>query len=221
MAGPGLRAQVFSRRVALIAGGELTLLGMLIGRLYQLQVIDRDRYAMLAEDNRVAMRLLAPPRGRILDRYGVPLALNRQNYRLVVTAEQTGSVAATLDALAAIVTLTDADRRRVTREVSRRRRFVPVTVREDLSWDEVARSPLGSARGSWALWDSNMRRVLQNFSSTGSGTAQIPAQCDHFDERVFHAGDPARHSGWAGPVRTPPSSPRASHLRCRLPLSWS
>ena len=139
MAGPGLRAQVFSRRVAMIAGAELTLFGMLVGRLYQLQVIERDRYATLAEDNRVAMRLLAPPRGRILDRYGVPLALNRQNYRLVVTAEQTGSVAATLDALAAIVTITDADRRRVTREVSRRRRFVPVTVREDMSWDEVAR----------------------------------------------------------------------------------
>ena len=36
------------------------------------------------EDNRMAMRLLAPQRGRILDRYGVPLALNRQNYRLVI-----------------------------------------------------------------------------------------------------------------------------------------
>ncbi len=139
MAGQGLRSQVFSRRVALVAGGQLALFGLLLGRLYQLQVVQRERYSTLAEDNRVAMRLLAPSRGRILDRYGVPLALNRQNYRLVITAEQSGNVTATLDALATIVTIGDSDRRRVMREVARRRRFVPVTVREELTWDEVSR----------------------------------------------------------------------------------
>jgi penicillin-binding protein 2 len=139
MAAQGQRAQVFTRRVALIAGGQLALFGVLLGRLYQLQVLQRDRYQTLAEDNRVAMRLLAPSRGRILDRYGVPLALNRQNYRLVITAEQSGGVTQALDALAAIVTISDNDRRRVMREVARRRRFVPVTVREELSWDEVSR----------------------------------------------------------------------------------
>ena len=58
------------------------------GGMYQLQVVDADRYAVLADENRINLRLLAPPRGRILDRFGVPLADNRQNYRLVVVAEQ-------------------------------------------------------------------------------------------------------------------------------------
>ena len=44
------------------------------GRLYQLQIRDGDQYMVEAEDNRISERLLAPPRGRIIDRFGVELA---------------------------------------------------------------------------------------------------------------------------------------------------
>ena len=54
---------------------------------------------MLAEENRINMRLLPPPRGLILDRFGDGLAVNRQNYRVVLVSEQTDSVADTLDRL--------------------------------------------------------------------------------------------------------------------------
>lgn len=138
-AGHESRARVFSRRAAMLAGGQLALFGLLVGRLYQLQVVDRERYATLAEDNRIAAQFTLSPRGRIVDRFGVPLALNRESYRLIVIPDQTGSVATTLDALSAIVAITDADRGRVLREVTRRRRFVPVVVRENMSWDEVSR----------------------------------------------------------------------------------
>ncbi|NJO56702.1 MAG: hypothetical protein HC834_10635 [Rhodospirillales bacterium] len=42
------------------------------------------------------LRLFAPPRGRILDRFGAPLALNRQDYRVLLIAEKTEDVSATL-----------------------------------------------------------------------------------------------------------------------------
>lgn len=67
------RARVFSHRAAVLAGGQLALFGLLIGRLYQLQVVDRERHATLAEDNRIASQIMAPPRGRIVDRLGVAL----------------------------------------------------------------------------------------------------------------------------------------------------
>ena len=38
----------------------------------------------------MSVRLVAPPRGRILDRFGTPLADNRQDYHLVIVAEQAG-----------------------------------------------------------------------------------------------------------------------------------
>jgi penicillin-binding protein 2 len=67
------------------------------------------------------------------------MAINQQNYRVLVVPEQARDVEATLEALASLVPVTEADRRRILRDVRRRRRFVPVTVRENLSWEEVAR----------------------------------------------------------------------------------
>ena len=101
---------------------------------------EADRYSMLADENRINLRLLPPPRGRILDRFGVPLADNRQNYRLVIVAEQAGDIAATLDALG----FADRDRRDrpppgtarrpAQASLSCRSWFAPIS-----SWEEMAR----------------------------------------------------------------------------------
>jgi penicillin-binding protein 2 len=133
------RLKVLTRRAALVVGGKAVLLAALAGRLYYLQIVQADRYAMLADENRINLRLLAPPRGRIVDRFGVPLATNRQNYRVALIADQVADVDATLDAVAALIPLSDSDRRRVIREIKRKHSFVPVSVRENLSWDEMAR----------------------------------------------------------------------------------
>lgn len=139
MSRDGDRQKVFTRRAIVTAGGQSVLLSLLAGRLYYLQVVEADRYATLADDNRINLRLLPPPRGRINDRLGRPLAVNRQNYRIVVIAERSRNIEALLDAVARVVAISDADRRRILAEVRRKRKFVPVTVREDLAWDEVAR----------------------------------------------------------------------------------
>jgi len=133
------RFKAFSRRALLLAGAETALLASLIGRMYYLQVVEGERYRTLAEDNRINLRLLAPPRGRIVDRFGTALADNRANFRVVVVPEQTPDLACILDDLARIIVVDDADRERIMREVRRRRPFVPVTVRDNLSWHQVSR----------------------------------------------------------------------------------
>jgi penicillin-binding protein 2 len=133
------RAKLLTRRAVLLAGGKLALLSTLVGRLYYLQVLESDRYTMLAEDNRINMRLLPPQRGLIIDRNGESIASNQQNYRVVVVSEQTRDLEATLNRLGALITVGERDRRRVLREARRKRGFVPVMVRENLSWEEVAR----------------------------------------------------------------------------------
>jgi penicillin-binding protein 2 len=133
------RSKVFTRRAALLAGGQVALLGTLAARLYYLQVMQAGKYAVLADENRINLSLLAPPRGRIVDRFGVPLATNNQNYRVVLVAEQAGDIEATLAAIDKLITLSESDRRRVLRDIRRKHSFVPIVVRANLSWDEVAR----------------------------------------------------------------------------------
>lgn len=132
------RFKLFTRRVLVLGGGKLLLLSALVGRMYYLQVVEASRYATLADDNRISLRLLPSTRGLIYDRYGEPLAVNQQNYRVLLVSEKAGGAEAALDRLDPILSLTESERRRVMREVQRNRSFVPVTVRENLSWDEVA-----------------------------------------------------------------------------------
>ena len=132
------RYRTMTRRLMVLGGIKLGLLSTLVGRLYYLQVVESARFSMLADENRISLRLVAPSRGIITDRLGVPLAVNQQNYRVVLVQERTSDVEGALNQLSQIVPLYDADRRRIMRELQRKRRFVPVTVRENLSWDQVA-----------------------------------------------------------------------------------
>ena len=133
------RQRVFSRRAAILAGGKFALLSTLIGRMYYLQVVESDRFQMLAEENRINLRLLAPSRGQIVDRFGVPLAVNQQNYQVLVKSENTPDIGETLNRLGQLLPLSADERARILEEVSRKRKFVPVLVREFLDWEDVAR----------------------------------------------------------------------------------
>jgi len=138
------RSKILSRRAALLAGGQAALLAVLGGRMYYLQVMQADKYATLADENRINLRLLPPPRGRILDRNGVPMAVNQENYRVLVVSEETDDIDDTLDSLANIIPIGEHDRARIIREAKRHRSFVPVTVKENLSWEDVSRIEINS-----------------------------------------------------------------------------
>jgi penicillin-binding protein 2 len=133
------RHKLFGRRAALLAGGQAIIGAALVGRMYQLQILDKDRYTVMADENRINLRLLTPPRGRIFDRFGVALADNRPNYRVVVVPEQAGDLEATLAALGGLIEITEADLRRVLRDAKRKHTFVPLVVRSNLTWEEMAR----------------------------------------------------------------------------------
>jgi penicillin-binding protein 2 len=130
---------VFTRRALLVGGAQIAALGALGAKLYQVQVVDGARYALLAETNRISARLIAPPRGRILDRFGTVLGGNKLNWRALLIAEQATDPGTTLDNFSAIVPLGAYERARIDREVHRHRRFIPIMLREFLTWEDMAR----------------------------------------------------------------------------------
>lgn len=132
------RQRLFTRRTLVLGGLQAGLFGALAARMYYLQVMQGPRFATMAEENRINMQLLAPPRGLILDRFGQKLAINEQNFRLVLVPEQVESVEAMLQRLSAFVPLTEANLRRIRRNVERNRAFSAVTVAENLTWEQAA-----------------------------------------------------------------------------------
>lgn len=132
------RARAFTRRALMLGTGQALLLSALAGRMYQLQVLEADRYALLAEQNRINAHPLLPPRGIIFDRFGIPLANNRSSFAVVLRRDEVTDPAASLRSLAQLVSLDASDMDRVMASADRQPTFVPVVVTEDLSWRQVA-----------------------------------------------------------------------------------
>jgi penicillin-binding protein 2 len=134
-----VRYRAFSRRTAIVSAGTLGLFTLLTGRMFQLSVLQNDQFAMLAEDNRINLQLVAPRRGRVYDRTGVELANTAANYRLLLVPEQTKNPREVLERLAQLVELSPQRIQRVLRDINRGKKFNPVLVVEGLSWEDFAK----------------------------------------------------------------------------------
>ncbi len=130
----------FTRRSLGMSAGMATVFAVLGGRLYQLQVRNGDQYKTEAEANRINQRLLAPPAR------AHPGPLRRRarqqpaQLRVLLVSEQaTEGVEAALDTIGKVIQLSDAQKKRVLHDIQMNKKFVPVPVAENLSWEEFAR----------------------------------------------------------------------------------
>ncbi len=131
--------KIFSRRAFFIGALQLIGLSVLGARLAWLQIAQGKRYKTLSDKNRINIRMLAPLRGQIVDRFGVPLAVNTQNYRVLIIPEQVDDLEKSLQALQKIVSVEERQIKRVLKEAKRTAKFIPLKVKEDLTWEEVAK----------------------------------------------------------------------------------
>ena len=127
------------RRALLLGGAQAAIGGVLLWRLRSMQVDRADSFRLLADENRINMRLIPPVRGLIHDRAGRVLAGNEQNYRITIVREDAGDVEEVLTRLSRLVQLAPAQIERTLQDTARHRPFVPVTIADRLSWEEVAR----------------------------------------------------------------------------------
>jgi penicillin-binding protein 2 len=142
MRGDSERQRLFTRRAILIGAAQGGIFSLLVGRLYYLQVIEGSKYRTMAEENRINLRLVAPPRGQILDRNGTPLAANEQNYRVMLLPEQVDDLDTLLDGIGNYVPLGEGDRKRITRDFRNNNDLNAIPVKDNLTWDQVSQISL-------------------------------------------------------------------------------
>ncbi len=129
----------FRARLWAAAGFVLFCFGLLVFRLWVLQVVRHDDLATQAENNRIAVVPIVPNRGLIVDRNGVVLANNYSAYTLEITPSKVEDVEATIDALSHIVEIQPRDRRRFKRLREESKSFESIPIRTRLTDEEVAR----------------------------------------------------------------------------------
>jgi penicillin-binding protein 2 len=130
--------RLFTRRAVIFGAANVAAMSVLLGRLYYLQFLRAEEYKTLAEGNRVKLSLIAPVRGLILDRKGVPLANNQKNFRLFLDPQTAGDPADALRSLSSVIAITDDRIEEVLDTVRGVRYAPPALIKEHLSWDELA-----------------------------------------------------------------------------------
>lgn len=136
------KQHLFTRRALILGGAQGIFLTSLLGRLYYLQISSSEHYRTLSDKNRIHSRLIEPSRGQILDHSGKVLATHHNAYRAIVVRDQVEDLPELLKSVKSLLGLDDQEIDRIARELKRKPRFVPVTLKESLSWDEVTRLEL-------------------------------------------------------------------------------
>ncbi|WRH62199.1 MAG: penicillin-binding protein 2 [Fuscovulum sp.] len=132
-------ARRVNRRSLLMGGAMVAMFAVLGARMRYLSVEQADEFRLLAEENRINMRLIPPERGLIFDRNGKLIAGNEQNYRVTITREDAGDVDAVLARLTRLIPVTAEEMERIRRDIDRNSPFVPIIVADRLPWEDFSK----------------------------------------------------------------------------------
>jgi penicillin-binding protein 2 len=122
-----------------MGGAMVAMFAVLGARMRYLSVEQADEFRLLAEENRINMRLIPPERGLIFDRNGKLIAGNEQNYRVTITREDAGDVDAVLARLTRLIPVTAEEMERIRRDIDRNSPFVPIIVADRLPWEDFSK----------------------------------------------------------------------------------
>ena len=188
--GAALRQRNFRMRLLALAGLVLFCFMLLAWRWVVLQVLRREAYVAQAESNRTALVPVTPSRGAILDRNGIVLASNFSAYTLELVPEKIADVPATIDALAAIIPISDADRRRFNRLRQDSKDYEPIALRHRLSDEEIAR--LATRRHEFPGVEINARLYRRYpFADLSSHVIGYIGRINPEEKRALEEGDDA------------------------------
>lgn len=156
--------RTFSRRTLLLGGLQVAFVGGLALRMRYMQVEQADQFRMLAEENRINIRLIPPTRGEIFDRNGKIVAENIPSYRIVIVREDAGDVERVIANLQQLIPLDPEELERARTEMRRSPPFLPVTVADQISWEDISKVAVNAPALPGITPEVGLTRVYPNGS---------------------------------------------------------
>ncbi|MFI5366564.1 MAG: penicillin-binding protein 2 [Candidatus Binatia bacterium] len=125
------------RRLTVALGVALLCFLLLLARLWDLEILRGDEMRTLSENNRIRLHRVQATRGTVVDRTGQVLIDSRPSFDAVLVPEDTHNVELTVENLAHLLNQSAAEMHALITQTSARPPFEEITVRRDLSWDEL------------------------------------------------------------------------------------
>jgi penicillin-binding protein 2 len=131
-------SEIFDRQLKVAAVFILVVFGILVSRLWFLQIVNGPAYRDKSENNRIRLQDIPPFRGMILDRNGEVLVDNRPSYDLYMIPEEVQDRAQLLDRLTRFCDIDPEEAAATLDRAARGYPFNPVCLKRDISRDELA-----------------------------------------------------------------------------------
>ena len=138
--------KLFFRR-ALVAFALVVICFIILGvNLYRIQVDQHSYYQTRSNENDIKMIPIAPTRGLIYDRNGIPLVRNVTWYDILITPYKIDNMQETLKQLTPMVDLTPEEIETFEHELKQNSRYKPVELKGELTDEQVARFSVNQFR---------------------------------------------------------------------------
>lgn len=129
---------MLKRRAMVVIGIILLFLLIIISRFWYLQINLGEHYRALAENNRVRIRSVPPPRGHIFDKHGREIVTNRPSFNVSLIREDSFDIQDLLKRLSVVL---DEDIEVLWERIRKGAstpRHLPITLKEDIDWETLA-----------------------------------------------------------------------------------
>ncbi len=183
--------RLFMSRVILASVVSVLLVGFVVARLVQLQVVDHELFAEKSQGNRVRIEPVPPIRGLVFDRNGRVIAENLPAYQLELIPEQVSDIDDTLSRLAALGLIEEEEIPRF-KDLSRSGpRFKPVTLKFRLTDEEIANFAIQRPRFPGVDFRPRLVRHYPDGAAVAHAVGYVGALSTDDLERL----DPASYAG--------------------------
>ena len=157
------------RRTFLLGVGKGILLTGVLGRLIYLQIVKSNQYKLLANKNRISLRLLNPIRGTISDRNGKLLAINQNTFRVLCVVDNKIELKKALFNLSKFIFLNNIETQKIVNDFEKKNKNMPYLIKENLKWNEVSSISANSFLIPTIIIESGLQRKYP-FKQTSAHT---------------------------------------------------
>ena len=157
------------RRTFLLGVGKGILLTGVLGRLIYLQIFKSNQYKLLANKNRISLRLLNPIRGTISDRNGKLLAINQNTFRVLCVVDNKIELKKALFNLSKFIFLNNIETQKIVNDFEKKNKNMPYLIKENLKWNEVSSISANSFLIPTIIIESGLQRKYP-FKQTSAHT---------------------------------------------------
>jgi penicillin-binding protein 2 len=130
--------ELMTRRIFCLSLGKVTLLSLLIGRMFYLQFLKKDEYKILSDKNRLKTMLISPPRGNIYDIYEQKIAQNIACFRLLLDKNISPDFRQEGEVITSLLELNEEQKTEFLKRVNNTGWKIAGLIIDSLTWQQVS-----------------------------------------------------------------------------------